>query len=352
MQTGPGKRFDRGKIKGLQPQTVVLPEGELVRSRPFQDRGPLPLLVEPAVPAGADLDLADWAAGNRAFVDESLARHGAILFRGFAVTRPEDFERFASAVCRELFDENGEHPRESVSGNVYTPVFYPSGKQLLWHNENSFNHRWPSKILFCCAQPADSGGETPLVDSREVWRRVDPQVRRRFEEKGVMYQRHYGGGPGLDWQTVFRTSDPAAVEARCAAEGFEVQWKEGGAVLRTRCVRPAVIAHPVTGEPCWFNQAQHWHIACLDPETRDSIVESYGEEDYPRHCYFGDGSTIEDSVMEEILGVYRELEVVFPWLPGDVVLVDNVMAAHGRNPFAGPRKILVALGDMRSYDEV
>ena len=349
MQTGPAKKFDRGRFKDLKPQAVGLADGNLVRSRPLQERAALPLLVEPAAEG---VDLAEWAAGSRAFVEEKMERHGAILFRGFGVSTPEAFERFAGNVCRELFDENGEHPRESVSGNVYTPVFYPSGKQLLWHNENSFNHRWPSKILFCCANPADTGGETPLVDSREVYRRVDPAVRRRFEEKGVMYQRHYGAGPGLDWRTVFRTDDPAAVEARCAAEGFEAQWKEGGAVLRTRCVRPGVIPHPVTAEPCWFNQAQHWHVACLDPETRDNIRASFREEDYPRHCYYGDGSTIEDSVMEEILGVYAELEVVFPWRTGDVVLVDNVMAAHGRNPFSGPRKILVALGDMKSYDEI
>lgn len=347
MDTKPLRHFERSKFKDLKPQVVSLGEGDLVRSRPYQDRGPLPLLVEPSAEG---VDLADWAAGNRSWVDEGLGRHGAILFRGFGIATPESFERFASKVCGELFDENGEHPRESVSGNVYTPVFYPAGKHLLWHNENSFNHKWPSKILFCCARPADHGGETPLVDSREVYRRIDPTVRDRFERKGVMYMRHYGAGPGLDWQTVFRTQDPAEVEARCASEGFEVTWKDGGTVLRTRCVRPAVLRHSVTGEPCWFNQAQHWHIACLDPETRSSIRESYREEDFPRHCYYGDGSPIEDSVMEEILGIYQELEVCFPWQAGDVVLVDNVMAAHGRNPFSGPRKILVALGDMKSWD--
>jgi alpha-ketoglutarate-dependent taurine dioxygenase len=349
MHPDPGSPFARGKRQDLAAQAISLPRGELVRERPFDAGGPLPLLVEPAFP---DVDLPDWAAGNRALVEERLRRHGAILFRGFAIDGPAPFERFAANVCRELFNENGEHPRTAVSGNVYTPVFYPPGKQLLWHNENSFNRRWPAKILFCCVRPADRGGETPLVDSRAVYQRIDPQVRERFESRGVLYMRHYGAGPGLDWQTVFRTADPAEAAARCAADGFDVQWKSAGRVLRTRCKRPAVVRHPVTGEACWFNQAQHWHIACLEPELRESMLGAFGENDLPRHCCYGDGSAIADADMEHILGVYRELEICFPWQAGDVVLVDNVLAAHGRNPFQGERQILVTLGDMTSYDDL
>jgi alpha-ketoglutarate-dependent taurine dioxygenase len=320
-----------------------------VRSRPFDRGGPLPLLVEPAAP-GADLTA--WSLANRELVSEWLLRHGAILFRGFAITAPEPFEAFAGSVCRELFNENGEHPRAAVSGNVYTPVFYPPESHLLWHNENSFNRRWPTKILFCCARPAAGGGETPLVDSRAVYRRIDPQVRERFESRGLLYLRHYGAGAGLDWQTVFGTADQAEVEARCATDGFEAAWKDGGRVLRTRCRRPAVVRHPVSGELSWFNQAQHWHIACLDPETREDLLAVFGEENLPRQCCYGDGSPIAGADMEHILAVYRELEVCFPWQTGDVVLVDNVLAAHARNPFQGERKILVALGDMASYDDV
>jgi alpha-ketoglutarate-dependent taurine dioxygenase len=332
-------------LPGAPP--IELPPGQPVRARPFvAGGGGLPLLVEPSSPR---VDLAVWSHANQRLVQELLLRHGAILFRGFEITTPEPFERFAASVCRELFNENGEHPRAAVSGNVYTPVFYPAGKQLLWHNENSFNHRWPTKILFCCARPAARGGETPLVDSRAVYRRIDPEVRARFETKGILYMRHYGTGPGLDWQTVFRTDDPAEVEARCAADGVEVLWKEGGRVLRTRCRRPAVLRHPASGESSWFNQAQHWHVACLDPGTREALLALCGEADLPRHCYYGDGSPIADSDMEHVLAVYRELEVCFPWQAGDVVLVDNVLTAHGRNAFQGERKILVALGDMASF---
>jgi alpha-ketoglutarate-dependent taurine dioxygenase len=128
------------------------------------------------------------------------------------------------------------------------------------------------------------------------------------------------------------------------------EWKPGNR-LRTRCVRPAVGRHPQTGEMVWFNQAQHWHISCLDPATRESVLDLFPEEDWPRSCYYGDGTPIEDSVMEEILGVYKELEVSVPWQRGDIMLLDNMLAAHGRNAYTGERKLLVTMGEMSSYSE-
>lgn len=56
--------------------------------------------------------------------------------------------------------------------------------------------------------------------------------------------------------------------------------------------------------------------------------------------------------MEAILAVYRELEVSNPWRKGGIMLVDNVLVAHGRNPYVGQRKIMVALAQMTSFTEV
>lgn len=331
-------------------QPIGATKESLVRSVEFLPGNPLPRLYRPAASA-VDLDLAEWARNNREMIEEDLANYGAILLRGFKVTTPEHFENFALAICPELFNENGEHPRKSVSGKVYTPVFYPPDKQLLWHNENSFNHRWPTRIFFCCASPARRGGETPLADSRRVYEMIDPRIREKFEAKQVMYARNYGGGMGLDWQTVFQTTDRAEVERMCRESLMEFQWKDNDRLM-TRCVRPAVVRHPRTGEPTWFTQAQHWHVSCLDPETRRVLTSSYRQEDLPRNCYYGDGSEIADDEMNHILGVYQKLEVSFPWQASDIILLDNLLTAHGRNPFVGERKLLVAMGSMMSYDDL
>jgi alpha-ketoglutarate-dependent taurine dioxygenase len=331
-------------LPAARRRAVAVPR-ELVSIAPLLPGRTLPLLVAPAV---AGVDVADWAAGHRELLDRHLLAHGALLFRGFGVEGAAGFERFAAAVCGELYGENPEHQPIGPESPIQTPVAYSPAKKLLWHNENSFNRTWPSRILFCCEVPAAEGGETPIADSREVYRRLPPGIREPFEAKGVRYLRNYSGELGLAWQTVFHTGSRQEVEARCRAEGIEAEWGAGGR-LRTRAVRPAVLAHPATGEPCWFNQAQHWHPACLDPATRQSLAGLYGEEDLPRSCSYGDGSPIPDQAMAAILEVYRELEVAFPWQRADVLLLDNVLAAHARNPYSGERRILVALGDPASF---
>lgn len=324
-------------------RTITISPDGLVRMRLLNPDGSL-LVIGPNT---SDLDLADWSRTTAPLVEDLLLKHGALLFRGFELGDVKRLERFALTVCSELFSENGEHPRRSLSSAVYTPVFYPPEQFLLWHNENSFNLRWPRKILFACVEPAATGGETPVVDSRKVYDLIEPQLRERFESKGVMYVRKYGQGLGLDWSTVFRTTDRKEVETQCEREGIECEWKGDG--LRTRCVRPAVVRHPQTGEPVWFTQAQHWHISCLDSATRSAIQSLFSESDWPRHCYYGDGSPIADAEMEAILGVYAQLEQSFPWERGDVLVLDNLLMAHARKPYTGKRELLVTMGEMGSF---
>jgi alpha-ketoglutarate-dependent taurine dioxygenase len=336
------------EISNLRRKTVNLQTQDLIQTETLANSSTLPLIIKPAID---NIDLIDWLETNQDFLCRNLLNYGAILFRGFNIDTPSAFEKFGLAICNELFNENGEHPRETVSGKVYTPVFYPSDRKLLWHNENSFNHRFPLKIIFGCRQPAQQGGETPIVDSRKVFQLISPKIREIFIEKQVMYVRNYGDGLGLDWQTVFQTENQAEVEKKCQQNAIKFEWKSENR-LRTFSVRPAIIKHPKTGELSWFNQAQHWHPACLDPITRESLLTSFKPEDLPRNCYYGDGTPIEDSVMEEICGVYQQLEAVFPWQKGDVLLLDNILSAHARNPFVGDRKLFVAMGEMKSYTEI
>ena len=339
---------DLAKLKSFRPRPVQLAERDVFRVTSLNPEEKLPLVLSPPF---EDADLPTLAVRNKDFIERKLIEHGAVLFRGFSGGSVAAFDTFTRSICSELFVENGEHPRENVKGNVYTPVYFPPERKLLWHNENTFNYRWPQKIWFCCVKPAESGGETPIVDSRKVYERMNPAIRSRFERNGITYVRNYGEGPGRSWQDVFRTTDRRVVEEQCRKNFIDFEWKDGDR-LRTRSTRPAVVEHPTTGEPSWFNQAQHWHLACLDPTTRDSLQSIFAEEDLPRTCYYGDGSRIADEDMQAICDLYRELEVSFPWQAGDVLMVDNILTAHGRNPFSGERKLLVSMGELRSYADI
>jgi alpha-ketoglutarate-dependent taurine dioxygenase len=208
----------------------------------------------------------------------------------------------------------------------------------------SYARQWPRKILFCCLTPPAQGGATPIASSEKVFQLLATRLRRRFIEKRVLYLRNYGEGVGIPWQRVFNSADRAVVEARCRQAGVEFQWKGDGR-LCTRQVRPAVVTRPALGRTVWFNQAHMFHVASLDAAVREALLSMLAEDDLPNHAYYGDGAPIETAVIEEICHAYQQAEVSFPWQQGDVLLLDNVLVAHGRAPFSGPRQVLVAMGD-------
>lgn len=302
------------------------------------------LLLDGASVAADGKQLPDLVAERKDEIRAGLLDHGAVLVRGFASVTEQDFSRAAARLLDTVVRGNGEHEPANDRGDVQTPVAYDAGRRLLWHNENSFNQRWPLVLMFCAQIPAASGGQTPLVDSREVLKRLDPDLVSEFRERGVAYRRRYEAGVGLSWQKVFGTDSRSGVEAICAEQGLEFRWGAGD-VLHTTAVRPAVIEHPATGDLSWFNQAQHWHPRCLDEDIREAVLEIYGPDDLPRDCRYGDGTPIEDGVMDQILDAYQALERQFDWASGDVLIVDNILSAHGRNPYTGKRRLLVAMGE-------
>jgi alpha-ketoglutarate-dependent taurine dioxygenase len=231
-----------------------------------------------------------------------------------------------------------------VSGKIYTSTEYPADQSIFLHNENSYQATFPLKIFFRCVTPAPEGGETPIADCRRIFRRIEPAVRERFIEKKWMYVRNFGHGFGLPWQTVFQTEDRGEVEAYCRSKGIEVEWRDGNR-LRTRAVRPAVTHHPRTGEPVWFNHATFFHITTLEASLRDALLAEFKEEDLPTNTYYGDGSPIEADVLEQLRGLYREETVCFAWRQNDILMLDNLFSAHGRKPYAGPRKVLVGMAE-------
>lgn len=330
------------RFKNIKPKTVSLPQGELIKTAPLNPGQPLPLVIRPAV---ANLNVADWAKGNRELAEHLLHRHGALLFRDFETKTVDKFEQFAQAICPDLFGEYGDLPREGVGGKVYGSTPYPADKAILPHNESSHLHRWPLRIFFYCVKAAHEGGETPIIDCQKLYRLLDPKIRERLSEKRLMYVRNYTDGLDVSWQSFFRTESRAVVEVYCKTAGIDFEWREGD-VLRTRQIRPAVAHHPKTGDAVFFNQLQLHHISCLEPDVRDSLRATFRDEDFPRNVYYGDGSPIEEDIIEEIREASRQSETRFEWQPGDILMLDNMLAAHGRSPYKGQRKIVVAMGEM------
>jgi hypothetical protein len=343
QQQAPGSR-----LRTMRRKSVDLSQLSGVKTGYLQPDQPLPLVVEPDT---VDVDLVEWAATNKAFVEANLLKHGAVLFRGFGVTSASAFEKVVLAICPDMFDEYGDLPREAEGGKVYSSTPYPADETILFHNEGSHQHRWPMRISFYCVKAAKQGGESPIVDCRRMYQAIDPVVRDRFERLGLMYVRNFVDGLDVSWQQFFQTGDRAKVEDYCRKGSFEFEWTRNNG-LRTRLRCPAVVTHPQTGELVFFNQVQLHHPSCLSPAVRESLLSVVKEEDLPRNVYYGDGSKIEDAVMEDLGVLYRQLAASFPWQEQDVLMINNMLVAHSRNPFVGERKIVVALGEVVTQEQI
>lgn len=330
------------RFKASVRKPLSLSSETLIEARELEPGKPLPLLVQPLV---RGLDLAEWARGNRQFIENLLIKHGAILYRGFNVSGSAAFQNFIQAVSDELLEyKERTSPRSTVSGHIYTSTDYPADQSIFFHNENSYQTSWPSKIFFYCETPPDTGGETPIADCREVLKRLSASTVARFSIRGWMYVRNFGTGLGIPWQTVFQTSDRHAVEQYCDRAGIECVWQDEHR-LKTRQVRRAVLSHPRTGELVWFNHIVFFHLSTLPTEMREALLGEFDESEIPNNTYYGDGSPLEPEVVNEIRQAYVQESVSFAWQAGDILMLDNMLTAHSRAPYSGPRKILVGMSD-------
>jgi amino acid adenylation domain-containing protein len=302
-----------------------------------------PLVIEAA---SSDIDAVAWARAQRDYIEASLCTHGGILLRNFGLRTPQEFEAFAEVIEPELYGGYGDLPKKEGGRNTYRSTPYPERQMILYHNESSHLERWPRKQWFFCEQPSPVGGATPIVDCREMLRHLPAEVVAEFERKELLYVRTFTPRLDVSWRDFFKTDSKAQVEHRLALAGTAWRWLDDETLqTRTRC--PAVITHPVTGESVFFNQVQLHHASCLEADAREDLLAVAGGLDrLPRHVTYGDGTPIDDQTMAVVGRAYEACAVRFDWRQGDVVMLDNMLAAHARDPYEGPRKIVVAMGAM------
>ncbi|MEW1755734.1 TauD/TfdA family dioxygenase [Streptomyces cyaneofuscatus] len=302
----------------------------------------LPQVYEASAPG---IPVAEFIESNRPAIRAALHSRGAVLLRGFDVAGVDGFNGSVHALSGTppLTYAERSSPRSTIKGQVYTSTDYPADEEIFLHNENSYQAVWPQALYFYCIEPAHTLGATPLADIRQVFRAIDPDVREEFTRRRWRVVRNFHEDFGVPWQQAFNTDDRAAVTAYCEGKGLGVEWTAGG--LRTTAIRDAVHRHRVTGEDVWFNHITFFHVSTVAPDVREGLQEIFADEDLPTNSYYGDGAPIPDDVVAHLRQCYRDASTRFDWQRHDILVVDNMLAAHAREPFTGPRRIAVAMAE-------
>lgn len=349
------------------------PTATQVKISTLNPNQPLPLLIQPAEGAPKDhASLKNWLQENKDFISQKIVEHGAILFRGFEVDGPEQFENVAQGVDPELKNNYlGTSPRNAVSKYVFSASELPPYYPIMQHCEMSFLPNPPRKLFFYCHIEPAEGGETPIVDFRKVYKDMGPKIRDEFERKGIKNIRNYNGPSAKAkfdlwklkrWDEMFLTTDKKTVEAECAKNGLEYHWKDDDKLVLIND-QEAIAKHPVTGEKVWFNHLQVFHEAAAAIEyghiaRHQKNLRAQGfslftsamsgikklttkEGEQAMNCTFRDGTPIPANYVKHVEDIIWKNMVIFPWRKGDVLAIDNFSTSHGRLPYNSPREIQV-----------
>lgn len=303
----------------------------------------LPLLIRPKY---SGVNLCEWLREHKHRFEMDLTEHGGILFRGFGIGSPESFNDFMKCFNTEplpyMFRSSPRKELDKNVKNIFLSTSYPSNRIINMHNESSYSRIWGKKIAFCCIKPAVKGGETPIADSRMILSDICPELVEKFRIKGVKYRRTLLPDLGMSWHEVFQTTDIKIVGEIC--EKYRIEYRfEGDRKCIIEWVKPAVYRHPISQKETWFNHVYFFNKYSRYEELGLSFKDSLPAEYLTSDTFFGDGSEISYDEYSEIKHAYQKNTVSFSYEKGDIIFLDNMLAAHGRNSYSGERIIATAI---------
>lgn len=291
----------------------------------------------------ATVNLAGYIEAHRDKIEAMLTDHGGVLCRSFGVKTAEDFSHAISKLEPDILNyTERSSPRHSVGDKVYTSTDHPCDQSIVMHSEQSYTLKWPCLICFFCQTKSKSGGNTPIANNRHILSALPETTRQKFMDYGVLYSRVYSPGLGVDWRTAFQTGNTAEVAAFCRERNIYFEW-ESEDRLKTSQLRSAFQKHPQTGELTWFNHALFFHVTSLDNDLREALIEAVGIENVPTNTFFGDGSSFNEEDLSGMRAAVQSAKTSFEWEEGDVLILDNMLSQHGRDPFLGTRKVLTLM---------
>jgi alpha-ketoglutarate-dependent taurine dioxygenase len=296
-------------------------------------------------------DPAARAAEHREELAKLLPEHGAVLISGLSLSSAADLAGVRQALGyrparpREHFAE-----RHELADGVWSPPSWPADREQCLHHEGCYGVDFPRVLLMTCLVPPQAGGELLLGDTRQVLARVPPPLRERFRAEGWRFERNFRPHFGLQWPAAFGVATPADAERFCAERLIGCAWRPDG-VLHVAQRRPAVVRHPETGHECWFNDVAFFSQWSVDAEERRVLLAAFGPAGLPFSTAFGGGDPLSEPDWRALLDAYEAVMCRVPWRPGDLVVIDNVLTAHGRTPYSGRLLVAVAPAETVSLAE-
>jgi alpha-ketoglutarate-dependent taurine dioxygenase len=286
-------------------------------------------------PLAATGPVDEWIDVHHSEVRESLLAHGIVRVTGAPIAgapglaRARDALRLRPAPARELFA-----PRQDLGDGVYTAPDWAPEREMCHHHEQAYGVTPPAYLLLACLRPPSTGGALLVADTARVLEHIPSALAERFAAHGWLLTRAYRPYLGLPWATALGVDSREAASAWLEANGIHHSWETDGS-LGTRQVRPAVRKHHATGEPCWFNDVAFFNQWAVARAERDVLLKTFGPQGMPFNTFAGDGTPLSEPEFQSIVDAYDAVGERLALVPGELLILDNVRMAHGREPYTG-----------------
>lgn len=292
---------------------------------------------------------------------KKLSRHGALLFRGLPLFNAEDFSKFAHAF--------GYKPHEVIGSIANRPLLAPNvslaneaPKEVLIYNHNELPRvpHSPGYIFFYCYKAAKKGGQHSISSSLELFHRVKqeiPEFINELAKKGILstvtykFDKQFEGGTTLrqafgkdieddDDEATRRTKIEAQIARYGRGKSTTWEWIDDGLVVKHRI--PVIRTQPGTKIPTLFTGLAAYYKAAQDStDARRNVSQ-----------LFGDGTPIPEKYLAHLARITDEIRLLHKWQEGDVLIFDNVIAQHGREPWEGEQSDRIVLASLFDGDTV
>lgn len=241
---------------------------------------------------------------------------GAIIFRGFDVD-PWKMKEFAERFSTRF---NRDRLRPPLDGsNGFVQMVTEGMGYVDPHSEQANSPFRPDAIWFCCATPAEHGGETLLWDGIALWNKLSEDLRQLFRKKKLRFFQRYTPekwrlflGEGSTLNDVHRAL------AGVAGVSYFISPDES---LYLEYVCSAVVKTRYSSNEAFANS--------LLSERRNTLGALMS---------FDDGTVIPEDVVSEVANTMDELTDAISWQPGDLAFIDNWRYQHGRNAYTDKRR--------------
>jgi hypothetical protein len=287
-----------------------------------------------------------WVSENITVLNKELSFTGAILFRGFPVVDAKTYDAFFSAFNYPNFtykESLSNAVRINHTEFVFTANEGPRDVEINLHNEMAQTPVYPSHISLFCEAASEQGGETVICRSDSIYEKLfaaAPELTDKLEQTGIKYTTIMppedcpGSGQGRSWRSTLTVENVEQAEDKLRSLGYSWQWQDDGSLKAQTGALPA-IKTTEGGRKVFFNQIIAAYMGWSGVKENPSLA-----------LCFGDDTDFSTDYLDTIVDIAESLSYNIEWQNGDVAVVDNNLAMHGRRTHSGEikRKVLVVLG--------